>query len=330
MIRVLNTVQQKAYKIKAIIHPNTYLDESKNVQNELCQKYNIKKNDGERFEYLVCYREVSDIGFGNQLFALVHILEYAEKNGIHVVVHRQEENQIEICNQWEECFEQINHQNLSRIYRDSKVYFTTSKNPPYGYWNDFWNMSDRKLNYYKALYSKYIHLNSEMKNMVRKFKERNFNDNDCILGVLARGTDYNQTVAFGHPVQPSVEQLIEKINESIERLAINKIFIATEDNDILNGIRNEYGNMVTFFSQPRLRGEKQKTVNRLIRESHVDLDEMMKSYVASLYILSETDYLIAGNTSGSMILPLIGDNRLGRFRFELGTYSDGDINSILR
>lgn len=56
---------------------------------------------------------------------------------------------------------------------------------------------------------------------------------------LARGTDYLNT-AVGHSNQPGIKDLEKEINIIREKYECNKIFLATEDADILDGLKSVY------------------------------------------------------------------------------------------
>lgn len=52
---------------------------------------------------------------------------------------------------------------------------------------------------------------------------------DKTLGLYLRGTDYIALKPSGHPIQPTVEQAIDVVNEYIAKYDIEKVFLVTED-----------------------------------------------------------------------------------------------------
>ena len=61
-----------------------------------------------------------------------------------------------------------------------------------------------------------------------------------VLGVFLRGTDYVRMKPKGHPIQPSIEQVIEKIDEFLGRHNdIKKIFVVTEDDAYFQKLKNK-------------------------------------------------------------------------------------------
>jgi uncharacterized protein (UPF0264 family) len=69
------------------------------------------------------------------------------------------------------------------------------------------------------------------------------------LGVLIRGSDYVSTGLSGTRKMASVEQMTPLIRKWMKDYGYEKIFLATEDADILAQMRKEFGKSMVALSQ---------------------------------------------------------------------------------
>ena len=114
-----------------------------------------------------------------------------------------------------------------------------------------------------------------------------------ILGVLIRGTDYLIVHKDGPRKMAGVDDMIPVIHEWIDSFGYEGIFLATEDSDILNRIRDEFGESVFVIAQERhsvsdLAGHM--LLSELEKENASDYErsvvESTVNYFYALYMLS--------------------------------------------
>ena len=180
--------------------------------------------------------------------------------------------------------------------------------------------------------SKMIKRVVKMNDTTKIYVEREYNDiikGKKVLGVLCSGTDYTSNKPKGHPVQPTVEEVIDHVGEKIDALDCQYIYLATEEENILNKFTAAFPNKILtnkrfyyddFYAIKEQYGE-------LARISQVsngrENDNYYKSleYLSSIYILSKCDSLIAGNCGGSRAaLYLNGNNYQYSYLFDYGLY----------
>lgn len=321
LLSILGKLEMNRVKDVSDIYLVECKKESKDLHGRLC------KNAREKNEkYFILYREVEDVGIGSQLFVGIHQIKYAYDMGYVPIIHRHLLGTEDLYNQWEEVFEPLGKVDLINVYNNINCVFCEKKTSPYGRWEDFWKIKGDKLEQYKDIMKNCIILRKDLQEEIDFEWKRLFDENDRVLGVLMRGTDYNESVAFGHPIQPSIEQMTKKINKTKNW---DKIFLATEDQNILNEMIKKYGKKLCYIQQDRMVRDGNKTINREIREQGIDKKKLLRDYVKAIYILGKCSKLIVGNTSATSILPLIGEYEY-KYRFNLGTYGDGDQDSILR
>ncbi len=131
-----------------------------------------------------------------------------------------------------------------------------------------------------------------------------------VLGVLARGTDYVTSKQGPESVHARAKDMVPLIREWIEKDGYEKIFLATEDSDILNTMREEFPGMVLAVAQERhsvsdLRRQKAKMIYELEKKLHsgqdyeAALEDTTVNYFYALYMLSRSDaFMCSGQCNG--------------------------------
>lgn len=130
--------------------------------------------------------------------------------------------------------------------------------------------------------------------------------NRRILGVLIRGTDYLIVHKDGPRKMATVDDMIPVIHEWIDSFGYEGIFLATEDIDILNRMRDEFGTNVCVIAQERhsvsdlaghmllseLEEKRASDYERSVAESTVN-------YFYALYMLSRCSaFICSGPCNG--------------------------------
>lgn len=163
------------------------------------------------------------------------------------------------------------------------------KNPQYML--SFLNFSDEMQSYLENEYSKII------------------GDENEILGILLRGTDYTKLKPKGHHVQPSLSVVIDKAKKLLKKYHYKKIWLATEDEDIYNTFKAEFGDLLLDNKQYKYNyspnNGKYLAEIKVNRENHHY--NLAKEYLLSLYILSKCKYFIGGRTAGTVAVYLMSD-----------------------
>ena len=142
-----------------------------------------------------------------------------------------------------------------------------------------------------------------------------------MLGVLARGSDYNLLKgAYAQRVrQAPIEVMIPTIKEWFESGGYDGIFLATEDKDILEKMRLEFGNKVTALAQNRYRTDEfgdARIISKLDakkysqEEFEANREDTTATYFLALYLLSKCEALISsGECSGYPIVMSLNDGK---------------------
>ena len=140
-----------------------------------------------------------------------------------------------------------------------------------------------------------------------------------------RGTDYVKLKPSGHPVQPTIKQAEEIINDYINKYEIEKIFLVTEDGTIYKDIKQIYGDrcvIVTFDSfVNNYDGKNFLSHDKSINDLNASPYKRGLNYLVKLLILSKCAYFIGGDTMGSWAACTFSDkNFKDKYVFQLGVY----------
>ncbi len=119
-----------------------------------------------------------------------------------------------------------------------------------------------------------------------------------VLGVLIRGTDYIVSGMGGSRKMATVDDMVPTIRQWIAEDGYEKIFLATEDQDVLEKMRAEFGNTVIAVSQVRRRVSDFVGVSLISdlekkEDDPAAVEDNTVNYFYALYILSRCDSFMA-------------------------------------
>ncbi|MBE5894457.1 MAG: hypothetical protein E7285_02180 [Lachnospiraceae bacterium] len=254
-------------------------------------------------------------------------IDYALQNKLIPVVDMQnyrnvfqKEEEHGIVNSYEMYFYQPCGVSVNQALKEKNIRYIWSNVPPYCPNDSLDFLYNKELvSYYAKLAEKYMPFKEEVKQILEDEKKRLFPKNCRTLGVLARGTDYTMLKPYYHPVQPTMEMIIEKVNKYKKDYACDKVYVATEDQNNLDALKNEFGDDLLYIDQPRL-----KSVS-----TYLNLDEEFTKRepyqigldnLKSIYLLSKCNGLIAGRTSGTVGAMVLSKGYEFAHIFSLGRY----------
>ena len=266
------------------------------------------------------------------LFAIVksvfcHIC-YAYQKGFIPVVDMQNfksqlsDNNDTNTNAWELYFQQPGGYNLQDISKSKNIIKSSSLPFPEGVEIGFNTpMNDDFHNEFASLYEKYVVPTPEVDTYAKKKLEEVIGNKKNILGILCRGTDYTDSKPSGHPIQPTAVQAVEKAKEVMVQNGYKYIFLATEDQRILNVFKDAFGDNLLFSGQKLYGGMNGK---KFLSEFKVsDYSEKWRNtvdYFSTIYILSNCDGLLTGLTCGSICAYLMSKGYSYTYFWNLGRY----------
>ena len=166
-----------------------------------------------------------------------------------------------------------------------------------------WELGDNPL---IKEYKKYLKFNKETLTFLETEYAKKINNQNNILGVICRGTDYVSLEPSCHPKQPTPEEVLEKAKQLKSELGYEKIYLATEDASIYKKFLAEFGDTLIPNTQYMYEDIPQKTYLTQVKVDRKNHHyNLAKEYLSSLYILSKCKYLIGGRASGTLLVYLM-------------------------
>lgn len=163
-----------------------------------------------------------------------------------------------------------------------------------------------------ALIGRYVKLNEQTQAYCERMYERVVpSDSGRILGVVGRGTDFNNPIIVRFRQKPLAPQdLCDKVCTALAEGTFDTVFLATEDQRVFDAfMASDIADRVCFVEQPRYDLSQGDDQNKLLidvyREDEADnprdgyADTLR--YLSILYILTKADALIASTECGATI-----------------------------
>ncbi len=149
------------------------------------------------------------------------------------------------------------------------------------------------------------------------------------LGVLIRGSDYVASKLMGVNLQATPEQMLPLIDQWIEEDGYEIVFLATEDRDAYEKLRQHYGKKLRAISQERFAVSDFKDVTLISElekeknspEQYQDaVEDTTVNYIYAIYTLSRCESLIGSgvNNGYNMALSLNGGKYRRVYQFLVG------------
>lgn len=147
-----------------------------------------------------------------------------------------------------------------------------------------------------------------------------------LLGVICRGTDYVKRKPSGHPVQPSVEQVIERAKVLLEQYRLESIYLATEEYAIHEKFEKAFPGLIIVnqrqYYDEIFNARDLSFIYQVQFERENDIYLKGLEYLSSLQLLSRCDVLLGGNCGGACAALYMNNMRYKHTElFNLGVYS---------
>lgn len=277
--------------------------------------------------FFVVRRAACKVGLFSYVMTNMGLVHYAIQKGYIPVIDMQnventylEPEKIGKENAWEFYFKQPMGYDLTHIAKSKKIILSSGLITKENYFPDMSIAYDKKtLNEWKKVFQKYLRINESLLAEFECERKKMFGDLR-VIGVLARGTDYINARPPKHPVQPTIQQIIEKTEESFNKNKCQIIYLATEDQSIFLKLKKRFGDKLVSIETNRY-----STIgNENINDVQNDRDESRylrgKKYLLSIWLLSQCDCLVAGNVGGTQGALLMNTSYEDNYIFNLGVY----------
>lgn len=284
--------------------------------------------DENQGEIIYCIKEQGmGYGFFAEFLSLLHNLIFAEEMGLvpHVIWGNRhlyyDEDILTIDNVFEYYFEPIKIKNL---YQSKNVCFSSRYQNTYisnEYHISAYATSDNYEQKLKQVIQQYIRLRPELLKEFNQDVER-IVGNKRILGIHHRGTDYKKGYR-NHPMCISPEQGIEQAEKMLEQYKLDGIFLATDDQEILNNYLSHFGNKIRYFTDV-IRGSSDISIAFDEKKRKCHHYNLGKEVLRDVYVLSQCTCLLAGKSRVSFFANIF--NQFGENTYIKYQIMDNGIN----
>ena len=295
--------------------------------------YNSNKNEEKHCSFGSDYPDIffyvigvdySYAGLGAIVKSVLSHLIYAEQKGMIPVVdmlHYKSPLGDGISNVWERLFKQPYGYSLNDIMTAKHVVLSRNCNGV----NTDYAIDERMLDSIElqvelSVFFRRLIIPADWFSDYLKRMEGIIGSPERCLGVLCRGTDYLYRRPSRHPIQPHPTVVMEKVKRIAETEDVETVFLATEDEEVLDQFQREFGASLKFVDQPRF-GRKQDSA-RFLCDCFHSLEELIQTniqYYSSLHLLSRCGRVVGGRTCGSIIVSLMSPDK-NRYWWKLGAY----------
>lgn len=216
-------------------------------------------------KFFIIQQKSQGRGLFSLISAVICYLDFAEKNGYIPIVDflnfpniYNEKYEINgMKNSFEYYFEQVSPYTLDEVY-SSGDYIISNNSYPSGYSYTIANMPELF-----EVYCRYIKIKTNIRENINLFCGKNFSTN--VLGVHFRGKEMR--TARGHWYPPSLKQMIKAIENELSHKKYDKIFVSSEDFNLIKVINKSFPNLV-FWNEDYYRQNKGNAYKHYPRDNH--------------------------------------------------------------
>lgn len=138
-----------------------------------------------------------------------------------------------------------------------------------------------------------LYTNKRVRVEIDKVRKSVLPNPDRTIGVLIRGTDFTISHIAGHSIMASPEQVMEKIKEYEATGKYDEIYLSTEDEDILQKMKELCGNRLHYINQKRFKIRPGELLADQVKERENEGWLRGMEYLTTLQLLSECESFIA-------------------------------------
>ena len=166
--------------------------------------------------------------------------------------------------------------------------------------------------------STYSYIQEEYRSLISPYKR--------VLGIICRGTDYTSLDPPGHPVQPSVQEVISYCQEHMKNTPYDAIYLATEERKIRDAFAAAFPGKI-LENKRKYYDDIYYSDNSIqyIKDVHFqrENDDYLSGleYLSSITLLSRCTSLVGGNCTGTMAAVFLNSGRYEHVHiFDYGLY----------
>lgn len=178
-----------------------------------------------------------------------------------------------------------------------------------------YQISEKYIDAMSRVMRKYLHFNEETKKRIERENQKR-TVNETVLGVHIRGTDYKSNYK-NHPQYIPPSEYYGYIDEALEKYGFQKVYIATDDEEILQEFLRHYGEERVLYSSDTQRSsgtEGVHTSSGSVREHHKYMLGM--DVICDMCALAGCGGLISSLSQVSLVCRIYKKSKNENFRYD--------------
>ena len=311
-------------EIKQFIKKNKYIDTLYVRYKWRERKASFGDENPDKVFYVI-RRAPSKVGLFSYVTVVMGQIKYAVDHGYIPIVDMQnsentylESGELGKVNAWEYFFEQPCGYTLKDILNSKHIILSTGLLPE-EYPEMQMIQSRENYDMWRGYSKQYLKMIPEAVSKIDKKYRQMFEENKT-LGVLCRGTDYTNKRPAQHPIQPAVEDIIQKSEEMLQDHGCQYVFLATEDEDIYQEFYRAFGDKLRVSDAKRYENIGSSNINDVSFDRERDKYRRGFDYLITIGILAKCDYLVAGCAGGTYGALLLTKGYIDQYIYWLGCY----------
>lgn len=210
-------------------------------------------------------------------------------------------------NVWEYFFEQPFNIDLEQAYKSEDFFVIDDVRTVNGNHildvKKFVDFYDKDIMEWRRYFHTYVRLNKDIKEYFNNCISQQIHDEVNLIGILARGTDYEKLKPMGHLKTIYKDKLFLYVDKLMSKADENRIFLATEDEIILKNFEKRYPGKVNYVDTKRYKETGHNTLNIIYtKENGYERD---LKYLYALYVISKCPMCIYSACGGGILASLM-------------------------
>lgn len=229
-------------------------------------------------------------------------------------------------NSWEYYFEQPRRIGLEQAYNAENVVLSNADcvRPYPAHSLKFLENRDSNLSKWRMLIQLgMLKVKPELMAEILDVRQSLFGQDERILGVNLRGTDFLVRKLKGRPIPPPIDFAKTIVNFKLKEWKFNRFFLATEDKKILESFQSTFG--YRCVTSDRRYVEYNSVKDKWVTACSIDRENdhylQGKEYLTQIVLLSMCNALVAARCSGTTTAMMMNNNFEETYFFNLGRYS---------
>ncbi len=279
--------------------------------------------------FFVIRRATCKVGLFSYVMTNIGMIDVAIQKGYIPVIDMQNnrntylmDDEVGKCNAWEFFFKQPCGYSLKDVQDSKNVILSNGIiEKSFKYPDIDLVIKEEVYKYWKNIADKYLHLSDNLVYKLEREKQRLFgSDKARVVGVLCRGTDYINNHPKGHPVQPSVDEIISKTKEVWKKHQCQYVYLATEDKKIFDIFKKEFGEKLKAVQVERYEDTGNSNINDIIYADEREKKKKGEEYLVTIALLAQCTCLVAGCAGGTYGALLLSEGYEYKYIFNKGFY----------